>query len=589
MAALTAALLVPGPMSVPTARAQSKGAEPPYFAIKGARIVTVSGSVIENGTVVVANGLIAAVGANAAVPPEAAVIDGKGLTVYPGLIDAMTDVGLGTAPTAAPGAAPAAGPPAQPPAQQQRPAMGPEDRPATTPWRSAADDLQLTDRRIEQWRNAGFTTVMASPRTGIFPGQTAVVNLAGERPGEMVVRTPVALVVTLQQPGGFTGFPGSLFGVISYIKQIFLDAEQARQAEEIYNANPKGLERPAYDRATRVLNAALRANRPVLFPATTPAQIIRVLELNAQLKTNMVLYGVLQGYEGAAATAIAAKKVPVLVSLKYPEKERDADPDAEESLRTLRFRDKAPATPAALDKAGVKFAFYSDGITSPKDMLKNVKKAIDAGLKADAALRAFTLGAAEILGVADRLGSIETGKIANLVVTTGDIFTDRTQVKYVFVDGRKFEVKEPPPPPSGPPGAAGPPASLTGKWTLSVNAPDGTQPATADLTQAADGSLSGSITTVFGVSKVNTGSVTGNRFKLTFTLDFGQGPMELTMSGTVEGNQMQGAVSVMDQSYDFTGTKPGSEVAQALLPVRHQCLEGTAMSGCANAGEEVRR
>ena len=111
-------------------------------------------------------------------------------------------------------------------------------------------------------------------------------------------------------------------------------------------------------------------------------------------------------------------------------------------MRELRFRDRAPSTPAAFAKAGVKFAFYSDGLSGPKDIFKNVKKALDAGLAPDAAIRAFTLDAADILGVSDRTGSIEIGKIANLVVTDGDIFNEKTKVKHVFVDGRWFEVHE---------------------------------------------------------------------------------------------------------------------------------------------------
>src|SRR5258707_7302070 len=111
-----------------------------------------------------------------------------------------------------------------------------------------------------------------------------------------------------------------------------------------------------------------------------------------------------------------AKNLALLVDLKWPEVDKDAVPDHISSLKTLRFRDRAPSSPAALAKAGVKFAFYSGAITAPKDMLKAAKKSIDAGLSPDAAIRAFTLTPAEIFGVAYRLGSIETGKIANLVV-----------------------------------------------------------------------------------------------------------------------------------------------------------------------------
>jgi hypothetical protein len=187
-----------------------------------------------------------------------------------------------------------------------------------------------------------------------------------------------------------------------------------------------------------------RENREiVLLPANNQIQILRGLRLADEWKLPAVLWGGQQGY--AVADAIAARKMAVLVSLKWPERAKDADPDDNESLRDLRFRDKAPSTPAAFVKAGVKFAFYSDGMQTPKDIAKNLKKAFDAGLSQDAALRAFTLDAADILGASDRLGSIEPGKIGNLVVTDGDIFSEKTKVKHMFVDGRRFEVHEAPP------------------------------------------------------------------------------------------------------------------------------------------------
>ena len=138
-------------------------------------------------------------------------------------------------------------------------------------------------------------------------------------------------------------------------------------------------------------------------------------------------------------------KIPVLVNLKWPERAKDGDPEAEQDLRELRFRDRAPGTPAALAKSGVKFALYSGGLATPKDIFKNLKRATDAGLAQDAALRAMTLDAADILGLSDRLGSIAPGKIANLVVTDGDIFNEKTKVKHVFVDGRWFVIHEEPP------------------------------------------------------------------------------------------------------------------------------------------------
>jgi hypothetical protein len=351
-------------------------------------------------------------------------------------------------------------------------------------------------------------------------------------------------------------------GVLSYVRQMYLDANWYHQAEAVYLAHPNGLERPTYDRAEIVIDEALRAGRPVLLPANTAQEMHRVLVLADRIGVHAVIYGGQQGY--AAADKLAATKVPVLVNLKWPEKEKDSDPEAEEPLRELRFRDRAPSSLAALQKAGVKFAFYLEGTGSPKDALKDAKKAIDAGLAPDAALRAFTLNAAEILGVGDRLGSIEPGKIANLVVADGDLFNEKTKVKMTFVDGRRYEVHEPERP------TEPPTIKLTGKWKLTVNAPQGPQEATADLTMAPDGTLNGSVSGLsgeimgsMGTVSVSDGWVSGSKFSFTVTLTVEGSPMDVTFSGTLEGDQMKGTASGGGISVDFTGVHPGGTGAIA--------------------------
>jgi hypothetical protein len=529
----------------------ARAGEPRYFAITNARIVPVSGPVIESGTVVISKGLIAAVGKDVAIPPEAWVIDGKGLTVYPGLFDGLTDLGLSS------GAAPSGGGrEGGGGGERPTPSRGPEDRPGTTPWIVAADEIKADDKRIETWRNGGFTTALTAPTKGLFPGQGSVIDLAGERPGELVIKPFASLQLSLTPTGGFFGFPGSLIGVIGYFRQIFADAQQDTEAQRIYAASPKGRERPPYDRSLRAIEDATREGRPVLLPAVTAPQIFRAFDIAEKLGIKpVVLVGATQGY--AAADQIAAHKFSVLVNLKWPEKEKDADPEAQESLRTLRVRDRAPGTPAALDKAGVKFAFYSDGLTATKDILKNTKKAIDAGLKPDAALRALTLSPAEIFGVADRLGSIDAGKIANLVVTDGDLFEEKTKIKFVFVDGRKFEIREAEKPKDAPKG------TMAGKWKLNFTTPDGAQEATADLTMASDGSLSGSITHPYGTSTISSGYLSAEKFSFTFSVSMGgPTPTDVTFSGTLEGNTVKGTLSAgPDFSTEFTGTRPGGQSA----------------------------
>ena len=416
------------------------------MAVRNARIVTVSGPVIDKGTVVLRRGLIEAVGANVAVPPDAMVVEGEGLIVYPGLIDGLSTWGMpGAAATTTAGrggrgqTTPTPSAPAMPAATSTR-ARGPEDRPATTSWLKAADEISPTDRRIETARSAGFTTAVTFPTSGIFAGQGAVIDLlSGHKPGEMVVASPAGQYISLSRGGGFGGgmggsFPGSVMGAIAYIRQIYLDAAHYQLVKEAYARDPRGMTRPEYDRA---LEGVLESKQ-ILLPANRLVEIDRMLRFAAELKQRAILYGARESYRPEAADLLKKAAAPVLVSLHWPEAPRDANPEDVESLRTLETRDQAASAPALLKKAGVLFALYSDGLDQPHDLQRAVKKAIDAGLSRADALRALTLSPAEIYGVADRLGSIEKGKIANLVVTKGELFDDQTKVQFIFVDGRKY-------------------------------------------------------------------------------------------------------------------------------------------------------
>jgi len=523
-------------------RATAQGGEPQYFAIRGATVVPVSGPRLENATIIIARGVIKAVSKDAAIPDEAWVIEGKGLIVYPGLIDSFTDVGI------LPASAPSGGEGGSRP--QQPISHGPEDRPGTTPWRSAADEASLSDKRVETWRSAGFTTVVSAPKGGMLPGQAALLDLAGERNGDMVVKTPVAIPVSLQPSGSFASFPGALMGSIAYVRQVWLDTDWSTESQAIYEKNPRGVARPRFDRTEQVLAEALEDHALVLIPGNNATQIRRALDLADRWHVNGVLYGGQMSYE--VANEIAVKKLPVLVDLKWPEADKDTDPDEVPSLNTLRFRDRAPSSPTALSKAGVKFAFYSGAITAPKDILKAAKKSIDAGLSPDAAIRAFTLTPAEIFGVADRLGSIENGKIANLVVTDGDIFDEKTKIKFVFVDGRRFTVREPEKPKDPPKG------DLTGKWKLSYTTPDGPEESTAEIVMAKDGALSGSLSSPRGNANIISGYLSADKFSFTINLPIEGSPTDVLFTGTFDGTSMKGTISVLGTDIDFTGTRPGA-------------------------------
>ncbi|MBV9404652.1 MAG: amidohydrolase family protein [Acidobacteriaceae bacterium] len=418
-------------------RSEGRGA----IAIKDAHVVTVSGADMPKATVVLRDGLIEDVGPSVTVPADAWVIDGAGLTVYPGFIDALSTWGIPAAipPIAAraAGAAPQNIPAQASPAQQTpaQPDRGPEDRPQNYSFERAADLVTPADNRLEAVRAAGFTTAATFPNRGILEGLGAMVDVAGERGRDMVVIQPIGQQITFRTGAGGMGraFPSSLMGNIAYVRQLYLDLDQYKQVKELYAAHPAGTRRPEYDHDLEGLAESPR----VLLPADEAQQIDRMLHFGQELKVPFVLYGVHEAFK--RVEELKQANVPVLVSLKWPEKPKDTDPADIPNYRDLQLREQAPAVPGMFAKAGIRFAFYSDGVDTAPDLRKAIKTAIDAGLSRADTIRALTLNAAEIYGVSDRLGSIDKGKIANLVVMRGDAFEEKTTIDYVFVDGRQFQ------------------------------------------------------------------------------------------------------------------------------------------------------
>jgi imidazolonepropionase-like amidohydrolase len=415
---------------VPAARTEG----PLVYAIKDARIITVTNGTLAKGTVVFRDGLIEAVGEQVKIPDDARIIAGSGLTVYPGLIDAHTDLVLE--------------PPAPAPARPSASGSSPPSAPAPVPQvklglnadRLVADQFRPDGSKLEKARSVGITTALTIPRTGIFLGQSALVNLAGETPTKMVVKSPVALHVKLGQAEGFRVYPGSLMGVMAYVRQTLLDAQQYGLEWNRYQHIKRGVPRPEPDKDLEALQPVMARELPVVFMADEAKEIQRVIKLAEEFHLKYAISGASEAYQ--VADLLRDKRVPVLVSLNFPTQPKEADPEADVPLRVLRLRAEAPRTPAALYQAGVRFAFASGAMSDPKEFIKNAAKAIKAGLPEDEAIKALTINAAEIFGVAEQLGSIEVGKIANFVVTDGDVFSDKTKINRLFIDGRDIELKK---------------------------------------------------------------------------------------------------------------------------------------------------
>ncbi|MGQ0541019.1 MAG: amidohydrolase family protein [Blastocatellia bacterium] len=527
----------------------SISAEAQTYAITNARIVTVSGTQIEKGTVVIRDGLIESVGASVTAPADAQVFDGTGLTVYPGLIDIVTSAGFQARP------ATPAGPGGGATASQQPTAASNSNYPAgLRPEETAAGELRAGEAQFEATRNAGFTTVLTVGRTGIFNGQSALINLAGDSTSSMIIKSPVALHVSFATvPGG--GYPGSLLGTFSAMRQMFYDAQRLQEMQKQYAANPRGMKRPDADKSLEALFPALNGQMPVVFNANRENEIVRALDFAKEFNLRIMIAG---GQEAAKTIdRLKAQDVPVLLSLNLPKRTTAASPDADpESLNILRFRAEAPKTAGKLAQAGVKFAFQSGGLANVNDFLTNSQQVIDGGLNRDAALRAMTLGAAEILGVADRTGSVEAGKMANLIVVRGDIFNKEKVITHVFVDGKHFEQKPPAPRPAQRPGDTASSAlpSVGGNYSITIDAPGQSLVGTLNLTQQGS-TLTGTMVTQAGTIEIKGGRVTPEGLSFAGTIEFGGLSIDFTVRASVTGNQLSGTVDSPQGTAPITGTR----------------------------------
>jgi imidazolonepropionase-like amidohydrolase len=421
-------------------------ADAPYvYAIKGARLVTVSGAAIASGTIVVRNGVIDAVGADVQAPPEAVVIDGAGSTVYPGLIDMGTSAGLDiNLVTEQPSSI--------------RTFDDAERWKRDLVLRSdvmAADHLNGDAADLNKLAAAGITTALSTPPGVLFAGHSALVNvvtpadspivgaIAEPRKGVAVLKSPVALHVKFQVARG-DGYPVSLLGAIAFVRQTFIDADYQHALEARYAKSPASSARPSSDAALEAIYGTLGgrppsgSHEPVAFEANLAREIVRALDMAKEFKLTPIITG---GQEADLTAAdLKAAGATVIFNLDYPTRPKSLAPDGDEPVRELRLRAHVPKVPAGLEKAGVQFAFSSSGLTNASDFVKNAARAVKEGLNSDAAVRALTLDAARIAGAADRLGSLEQGKIANIIMTDGDLFAEKTTVKVVLIDGRRVDL-----------------------------------------------------------------------------------------------------------------------------------------------------
>ncbi|MBM3906808.1 MAG: amidohydrolase family protein [Gemmatimonadetes bacterium] len=409
------------------ARAQLGSYNPPpgpqkTFAIINARIVPVSGPEIAKGTVVISGGRIQAVGASVAVPTGAEVIDATGLHVYPGMMDAGTSIGLSEI------------------SQGANATVDISEVGSFNPNAMAYYGLNPHSAHIGVTRVVGITHVVTRPTGGILSGQAALVNLAGSTAPQMAINRNLALVIELPRSGfggrGFGGFFAAQQGPantqevnrtrerqLDSLRTMLRDAEAYGKALDAY-AKDKSLPRPRQDVVLASLVAAVRGQVPVLMVADRASDIKEAVGFAEENKLRPIIVGGRDAWQ--VASFLKDHDAPVLVTSVLDLPTREDDP-----------YDVNYGAPAKLAQAGVRFAITSgDAGAEARNLPYIAGMAAAFGLSREDALKSVTLWPAQIFGVGDKLGTIEVGKVANLVVTTGDILEAKTDTKFLFIDGR---------------------------------------------------------------------------------------------------------------------------------------------------------
>src|SRR6476660_3992381 len=399
-----------------------QGVMPPRgtFVIRNARIVTVSGADIESGSVVIRDGKIEAVGATVNAPSGAQTIEGRGLSVYPGMIDAGTNMGLVEVPQGANGT------------------VDTSEVGEFNPNSRAIIAVNPHSAHIAVTRVEGITNVLTAPTGGLISGQASVINLLGTSPKEMAVIPNAALVINYPRlgggGGGFGGFQQQQTNLtetlaanerqLEQIRKLLRDGEAYGRSRDAY-AKDNSLPRPDLNVVLEALVPYVRGEQPVIFRADREAEIRGAIKFAEEMKLKPIILG--GDDAGKVASLLKEKNVPVILTgiFQLPNREDDS-------------YDVLYENASKLQQAGVRFCISSgDPGAEARNLPLYAGMAGAYGLSKSDALKSVTLYPAQILNVADRLGSIEIGKMANLVVTDGDLLEIRTRIRYLFIDGRQ--------------------------------------------------------------------------------------------------------------------------------------------------------
>lgn len=528
---------------------ESGGGKPGVYAIRNATVALDPATTIERATVVLRAGLVEAAGVDVPIPADAEVIDGEGLYVYPGFIDGLTAAGLGDTKRSPEERKKAEATPADFVAGSLG-GMESANRKGIRPEFRAADVLNFGDDDFKRHHKGGFAAAHVAAPEEFLAGAAALVSLNGGTRREIVVHPRTGIAGSFRTYGD--GYPSTPMGIMAHLRQVLLDARRLRELVTAYDKDPKGRTRPPSDRSLESLWPALDREVPVFMEAQTSLEIERALALAAEFRLDLVITG---GREaGLVADRLKETGTRVILSLKFPrEPKRPRNPSAEplkegevEELpkpRKLyddekREWERRVRSAIALHEKGVPFAFSTAGLDEPATGLKQVAKLVSRGLPREAAVRAFTAAPAAILRAEAAYGLLAPGRPGNVTVLTAPIGSPDARARFVFADGRKFDLD--------PAGKAEGPAEidLTGVWTFTAEKSDaGPLGVKVTLTQKGR-DITGTIASAsFGTGTITFGRVTGRSFSFTARVKVEGEDAEVEVRGDKKDDSLEGKFS----------------------------------------------
>ena len=512
---------------------------PRVFALTGATVVQAAGRTLEHATVVLRDGRIEAVGARIPVPADALPVDLTGRWVYAGFLDPDAR-GQTLPPKEEPRASAASEP-----AGALHPIAG------IRPERRALDTLLAWsgDRRreAEAWRAAGYTALAVTPSRGVLRGSSALVQVHdGRTVREIVLREDAAQAASFESTGFGRAYPTSLMGAVAALRQTFLDAQRQRLWEELWAADPASIARPEHVPAFDALAPVLARQVPLLLEISDPADLELADRLAREFDLDLAVSGT--GFEWEEADRAREAGRTVVLPLAFPDKPdlEEGDPGLDLTLRSLRRYAEAAAGPGRLHAAGVRVAFTTRGLKGLTDVLPNLRKIVEAGLPEDAALAALTVEPARLLHADKLLGTVEPGKIANLLVCDGPLMAEKTRIVRTYVDGVEYRIPEKPGPKGDPNAVVDP----RGTWSVTLDLGGGGAARTWILA-GEKGAYTGTAETPSGTRAFDRVTLEGNLLTVRFTT--ARGTVEATV--VVQGDALEGTAEMGTRSGRVHGTR----------------------------------